>query len=74
MLLKILLFNYTKNDKHANKIEQMINKIGILMNSATNPRKHLRWSLFLNAFTDFKSATKHRCFPVKFAKFLVTAL
>ena len=52
MLLKILLFNYTKNEKHANKIEQMFNKIGILINSATNPRKHLRWSLFLNKFTN----------------------
>ena len=40
------------NEKHANKIEQMFNKIGILINSATNPRKHLRWSLFLNKFTN----------------------
>ena len=48
---------------------QMFFKIGILKNSPNFTGKHLRWSIFL---IKFKKRLQHRCFPVKFVKFLRT--
>ena len=53
---------------------QMFFKIGVLKNFADFKGKHLCWILFLiiRLATLFKKRLKHRCFPVKLAKFLRT--
>ena len=57
---------------------QMFLKIGVLKNLANFTGKHLCWSLFFNKVAGLRPATllkkrlQHRCFPVKFAKFLRT--
>ena len=48
---------------------QIFFKIGVLKNFANFTGKHLCWSLFWNFI---KNRLQHRCFPVKFAKFLRT--
>ena len=54
-------------------------KIGVLKNFANFKRKHLFWSLFFNKVAGLKACKfitkglQHRCFPVKFAKFLRTS-
>ena len=55
---------------------QMFFKIDALKNFANFTGKHLCWSLFFNKVSFERSATllkkrlQHRCFPVKFAKYL----
>ena len=46
-------------------------KKGVLKNFANFTGKHLCWSLFWNFI---KNRLQHRCFPVKFAKFLRTPI
>ena len=52
----------------------MLYKISILKNLSGYRRKHLRWSLVFNKFTDFQPATlftkklQHRCFHVNFSR------
>ena len=47
-------------------------EIGVLQNFANFTRKHLRWSLFLIRLQLIRA--QHRCFTVKFAKFLRTTI
>ena len=58
---------------------QMFFKISVLKNFANFTGKHLRWSIFLIklqalACNVIKKRPQHRCFPVKFEKFLKTPL
>ena len=56
----------------------MFFQIDVLKNFANFTRKQLCWSLLFNKVAGLRLATslkkrlKHRCFPVKFAKFLKT--
>ena len=55
----------------------MFFRIGVLKNFALFTRKHLCWSLFLIKFPAWRPFAllirlQHRCFPVKFTKFLRT--
>ena len=58
--------------------KQMFFKMGILKNLANFTGKHLCWSLFLIKLQAFqacnfiKKRLQHRCFPMKFAKFIRT--
>ena len=58
-------------------------KIDVLKNFANLTRKHLCWSLFFNKVSGLrpsglqnvlKKRLQHRCFPVKFARFLRTSI
>ena len=55
---------------------QMFFKKGVLKNFVNFSGKHLCWSLFFNIVAGIqtcyfiKKRLQHRCFPVKFAKFL----
>ena len=65
------------SNQYREAIVQMFFKIGVLQNSSNFTRKHLRRSLFSNvaglrACNFVKKRLEHRCFPVKFAKFLRT--
>ena len=56
---------------------QMFFKIGVLKSFANFTGKHLCWISFnkvvgLKAWNCIKKRLQHRCFPVKFAKFLRT--
>ena len=64
-----------------NSHSQMFFKVGVLKNFANFTGKHLCWSLFLISLQDFRPACNfikkrllHRCFPVKFGKFLRTPI
>ena len=56
----------------------MFFKKGVHKNFANFTQKHMCWSLFLNkvarlrACSFIKKRFQYRCFPVKFAKFLIT--
>ena len=52
---------------------QMLFKIGVLKNFANFTGRQLCWSLFLIKLL-IKKELQHRCFPVKFVKFLRTLL
>ena len=58
----------------------MFLKIGAFKNFATFTGIHMCWSLFLHKVAGLRPETllkkrlQHRCFPVKFGKFLTTAI
>ena len=74
-MVKTLEKNYLYKDRSSPS--QILFKISFLNNFASYIRKHLCWSLFnkfggLQACNFVKRRLQHRCFPVKFAKFLRT--
>ena len=57
--------------------QQILLNIGVFENFENFTTKYLCWSLFFNKVDDLQLYQKrlhHRCFPVKFEKFLITAL
>ena len=61
--------------KYRGSPSQMLFKIDVLKNVVNFTGKHLCWSLFLiklQGCNFIKRKLQHRCFPVKFAKFLST--
>ena len=75
-IAKVLItaFLYTSRSSRL----QMFFKIGVLKNCANFTGKHLCWSLFLKNSCSLKACNfiikrlQHRCFPVRFTKFLKT--
>ena len=71
-------FNFSQFHEHIfSSRAQMFFKIGVLKRFANFTGKHLCWSLFLKNLQAeglqlHKKRLQHRCFPVKFAKFLRT--
>ena len=71
---KFLRTAFLQNTSRSSRL-QIFLKIGILKNFANVTGKELRWSLFsINLQAEglqlHKKRLQHRCFPVKFAKFL----
>ena len=73
---KVFRTAFLQNTSRSSRL-QIFLKIGILKNFANVTGKDLRWSLFsknlhAEGLQLHKKRLQHRCFPVKFAKFLRT--
>ena len=71
---KVFRTAFLQNTSRSSRL-QIFLKIGILKNFANVTGKDLRWSLFsknlhAEGLQLHKKRLQHRCFPVKFAKFL----
>ena len=71
---KVFRTAFLQNTSRSSRL-QIFLKIGILKNFANVTGKDLRWSLFsknlhAEVLQLHKKRLQHRCFPVKFAKFL----